>query len=163
MKIPTKAFLKSVSNVIDSILNLADTYRVNLDACKRIETDVAQCTLLPEYRTPAGVRMACRVVYGIVNRKSTADAKRNTTAAQQQLDEAGSYYGISNWKQTYTQICLAYAALWPVCRIELEAQAQADRAAPSNAMDACDRQTVKSTPSSGEPGDVAEWSKALPC
>ena len=43
--------------------------------------------------------MACRVVYGIVNRKSTADAKRNTTAAQQQLDEAGSYYGNSNWKQ----------------------------------------------------------------
>jgi hypothetical protein len=111
VKIPAKAFLKSVSNAIDSILNLADTYRANLDVCKRIETDVAQCTPLAEYRTSAGTRMAYWVVYGIVNRRSTADAKLNTTAAKQQLDEAAFYYGSSNWKQTYTQICRAYAAL----------------------------------------------------
>ncbi|MGH8798664.1 MAG: hypothetical protein ACREX7_00350 [Casimicrobiaceae bacterium] len=109
LKIPTKPFLKTVSNAIDSIVNMTDTYRANLDTCQKIETDVAQSAPLVEYRTMAGNRKAYWVVVGVMNRSSLIGTDKTT--AKSLLAQAGKDYAASDWKRAYADICAAYSAL----------------------------------------------------
>lgn len=52
--IPLKGVFKGVADAVDAIVATVDAHRANLGVCKQIETGVAQCTKLLEYRTPAG-------------------------------------------------------------------------------------------------------------
>lgn len=111
-KPPSGPFLKTVSNAIDSILNQVDTYKANLEACAKIEADVAaRAAGALVYRTEEGVRKAYWVVYGIVKRTSNRDAKLNIGMGNYYLTKARASYGQEKWKEAYGHICDAYAAL----------------------------------------------------
>jgi hypothetical protein len=109
VKIPLGAIFTTVSNIIDSIGNAVETYRADLEVCKKIETDVAQCTPLVEYRTPKGNVTAYWVVAGVMNRASLIGSDKTTAISY--LNQAGAEYHNSNWRQAYADICKAYGTL----------------------------------------------------
>jgi hypothetical protein len=107
VKIPLQAMVKSVAGAIDSIGSQLETYYSNLDECKKIETDVAACNKLIEYRTDDGNRMAYWVVVGIVNAQPALQS-----AAATSLTLAGTNYSSSRYQNAYQNICDAYAAMY---------------------------------------------------
>ena len=109
IKLPTKPFLKTVSNALDSLHDMMETHRANLELCAKIEADVAACTPLVTYRTQAGSKAAAAVVTGVLNRTSIAD--RDKTDANRWLAQARNRANASNWKGAFESLCLAYAAI----------------------------------------------------
>ncbi len=105
--VPIKGIMKTVASVIDSIFASVDAHRANLDLCKKIETDVAQCTPLLEYRTSAGNKKAYWVVKGIIHAQGDF-----SPAADSLLTEAGSLHRNYMWQAAYGKICDAYAAIF---------------------------------------------------
>ena len=104
--IPLKGVFKGVADAVDSIVATVDAHRANLGVCKQIETDVAQCTKLLEYRTPAGNKKAYWVVKGIIHAQGDF-----SPAADALLTEAGGFHRRFLWQQAYQKICDAYAAV----------------------------------------------------
>ena len=109
IKIPTKAFLKLISNTVDAVRDLHATHRANLAECAAIEADVADCVPLVKYRTRAGSREAAAVVQGVLNRSSLAEV--NKKAANGLLTQAKQWALISDWKAAYSLLCQAYDAI----------------------------------------------------
>ena len=104
---PVKPALKAVAQAIDAILAAVDAYRGNRDECKKIETDVAQCTPLLEYRTDPGSKTAFFVVMGVVAQSGSS----LTTSQSSLLSQAGDLYSQKRYQAAYRRICAAYAAL----------------------------------------------------
>jgi hypothetical protein len=102
-----KPTLKLIANVIETIFAFVDAHRANLDACKKIETDVAQCTPLLEYRTSAGNKKAYWVVKGIIQAQGNFSPKADSL-----LVDAGSFHKNYRWQDAYKRICDAYAAIF---------------------------------------------------
>ena len=107
--LPAKGVLKSITNAIDAILAFMDAHRANLDVCKQIETDVAQCTKMVTYRTSAGVAKAYWVVSGIL--KSRQANGLDESAATTDLTRAVTKANASNWRDASDKICAAYSDL----------------------------------------------------
>ena len=109
IKIPTKAFLKLISNTVDAVRDLHGTYRANLAECAAIEADLAGNVKLVKYRTKEGSRQAAAVVQGVLNRPSLAAVdKRNANAW---LSQARQKANASDWKGAYNALCEAYNAI----------------------------------------------------
>jgi hypothetical protein len=108
-KIPTKPFLKTVSNALDSLHDMMETHRDNLAQCTKVEEDLAACAPLAEYRTQAGSKKAYFVFAGILNRKSLAELDK--TNANNYASQARTKYNAGKYKESYMSLCSAYAAL----------------------------------------------------
>ena len=109
LKLPLKPFLKTVSNALDSVHDMMESYRDNLELCARIEADLAAGAPLVQYRSPAGVRKAYFVFQGILNRSSLGSLDK--TNASNLRDQARRKYNEGKFREAYGLLCDAYAAL----------------------------------------------------
>jgi hypothetical protein len=108
IKIPVQPLLKGVAGFIDSLGAQLETYFSNLEECKKIETDVAACNKLIEYRTDDGNRKAYFVVAGI----AVAQPSLLTPMAKSSLSKASNDYASSKYQSAYQDLCNAYAAMY---------------------------------------------------
>jgi hypothetical protein len=110
VKIPLQASVKGVAGAIDSIGSQLETYYSNLEQCKKIETDVAACTKLIEYRTDDGNRKAYWVVKGV--EAAQCSYPNCPATVESALGEAGNRYAASDFRGAYQRICDAYTLLY---------------------------------------------------
>jgi len=109
IKMPAKPFFKTVSNALDSVHDMMETYRNNLDLCAQVEADLAARAPLVQYRSQAGFRKAYFVFQGVLNRSSLNSLDK--TNANSLRDLAKKKYSEGKWKDAYGFLCDAYAAL----------------------------------------------------
>ncbi len=104
---PLKGIMKLTASVIESIFASVDAYRANLELCSKIESDVAACTPLKEYRTKAGVLKTYWTVIGVMH----ANDESPDAAVDAALDEAGRAFSKARYQDAYRKVCDAYAQM----------------------------------------------------
>jgi hypothetical protein len=111
VELPKKPFLKTISNALDSLHDMMETHRDNLEECAKIEEDIAECKPKVIYRTEVGVRKAFWVMQGVMARTSTKESAMDRFTASSRLSRARNSYNSSLWRDAYSEICAAYKAL----------------------------------------------------
>ena len=104
--VPVKGLMKTVGKAIESIFASVDAYRANLGLCKQIETDLASCTQLVQYRTAAGNKNAYWAVRGVIHMQGDFEPQ-----AEALLTDAANLHRLYQWQRAYKKICDAYAAI----------------------------------------------------